>query len=154
MPDLTAGSKVSALDFPPAVYVSEGTSQTNLSNTSYATGSPEVGVTFIAPTTGRVKLTVGGGLRNNAANTDRVGLAPQVFVTNSAGVEVLAPSVTRGIASEGIAAAGDYAYRSRTTLLTGLTPGQVYYARTMQIIFGSNATADISQRDILVDPAP
>jgi hypothetical protein len=154
MPDLTAGSKVNALDFPPAVYAADGTTQSNLSNTAYAVGSPEVGVTFIAPTSGRVKITVGGGLRNNAANTDRVAIAPQVFVTNSAGVEVLAPTVTRGVSSEGIASAGDFAYRSRTTLLTGLTPGQQYYARTMQVIFGSNATADLSQRDILVDPAP
>lgn len=153
MPDLTAGSRIMAVDTPPAVYTMDTTVLANLSDTSYTPGSPEVGVTFTAPTTGRVLLTIGGGLRNNGSNSDRVALAPQVFEgADATGTEVLAPTAYRGISSEGITTAGDFAYRGRTTLLDGLTAGQQYYARVMYIIFGSNATCDISARDILVAP--
>lgn len=154
MPDLRAGSTVLAADFPPTVYLLDTTTISNITETTYTVGSPEVGVTFVAPTTGRVKITVGGGLRNNAANSDRIALAPQVFLGTSSGTEVLAPTVFRGVSSEGIATAGDYAYRGRTTLLEGLTPGSEYYARVMYIKFGTaGSTPDISARDILVEPA-
>ena len=154
MSELLAGTTVKAGDTPPTVYSLDTTTISNISNTSYAAGSPEVGVTFVAPTTGRVLVTVGGGLRNNAANSDRVGLAPQIFETDSSGTEILAPTVFRGVASEGIATAGDFAYRGRTTMVEDLTPGQQYYARVMYIKFGSaGSTPDISARDILVAPA-
>jgi len=154
VPDLFAGSTVKALDTPPTVYALDTTTISNITQTSYTAGSPEVGVTFTGPTSGRVLITVGGGLRNNAANSDRVGLAPQVFETDSSGAEVLAPTVFRGVSSEGIATAGDFAYRGRTTMLDGLTAGQQYYARVMYIKFGSaGTTPDVSARDILVAPA-
>ncbi|MFD9445518.1 hypothetical protein ACFWBR_42265 [Streptomyces sp. NPDC060006] len=154
MPDLLAGSKIKALDSPPTVFAQDGTSISNITDVTYVPGTPEVGVTFTAPTTGRVKISVGGGLRNNAANSDRVGLAPQVFEDDTSGLEVLVPTVLRGVSSEGIATAGDFAYRGHTTLLDGLTPGQEYYARVMHIKFGTaGTTVDISARDILVAPA-
>lgn len=154
MPDLLAGSKVRAADFPPTVYAQDTTAITDVASTSYISGTPEVGVTFAAPTTGRVKITIGGSLRNNAANSDRVALAPQVFVTNSSGTEFLAPTVFRGIATDGIPTAGDYATYGHTTMLEGLTPGQQYYARVMHIKFGSaGATCDIAMRDLQVEPA-
>lgn len=154
MPDLLAGSKIKALDTPPTVYALDGTVIANIADVTYVTGTPEVGVTFTAPTTGRVTISVGGGLRNNAANADRIALAPQVFEDDSAGLEVLAPTVLRGVSSEGIATAGDFAYRGRTSMLDGLTPGQEYYARVMYIKFGTaGSTPDITARDILVEPA-
>ncbi len=154
MPDLLAGTKIRAADFPPPAYAQDTTAIIDVASTSYITGTPEVGVTFVAPTSGRIKISIGGSLRNNAANSDRVALAPQVFVTNSSGTEFLAPTVFRGIASDGIASAGDYATYGHTTLLEGLTPGQQYYARVMHIKFGSaGATCDIAMRDICIDPA-
>lgn len=153
MPDLLAGSKIRAADFPSAVYAQDTTTIADISSTSYISGTPEVGVTFVAPTTGRVKITVGGSLRNNAANSDRVTLAPQVFVTNGGGTEVLAPTVFRGICTDGTQSA-DYCTYGRTTLLEGLTAGQQYYARVMHCKFGSaGTTCDVAMRDILVDPA-
>lgn len=154
MPDLLAGSKIRAADFPETVYAQDTTANDNVSSTSYVTGVPEVGVTFIAPTTGRVKISVGASMRNDAANTDRVAVTAQVFQTNASGTEVLAPTVFRGVSTDGIASAGNYCTYGHTTLLTGLTPGQQYYARTMQIKFGSaGTTPDIAMRDILVEPA-
>lgn len=155
MPDLTAGSTVNALDTPPTVFAQDITTISNLSNTTYSELTPEVGVTFVAPTTGRVTISIGGSLRNNAANSDRVALAPQVYLgSNSSGTEVLAPSVFRGVCTDGIPTAGDYCTYGHTTLLTGLTPGSTYYARVMAIKFGSaGSTVDIAMRDIHVAPA-
>ncbi len=154
MPDLLAGSKVRGADTPPTVFAQDTTPITNISSTTYVSGPPEVGVTFIAPTTGRVKISVGGSLRNDAANADRVALAPEVFVTDAAGAQFLAPTVFRGVSSEGIASAGDYGTRGHTTMLEGLTPGQQYYCRVVHIKFGSaGSTGDIAMRDVLVEPA-
>lgn len=152
MPNLTAGSVVYAADFPPSVYDSDDTSNLNISSTTYIAGTPEVGVVFTAPTTGRVELTIGGGLRDSSG-ANRVHLSPQVFLgTSAAGTEILAPTVvTRGVGSP--AESVNYMYYSRTTLLEGLTPGASYYARTMHKVSGG-ATADIAARDISVAPAP
>lgn len=154
MPDLLAGSKVNALDTPPTVFVQDTTANTNISDTTYVTGTPEVGVTFTAPTTGRVKLSVGASMENNAANADRVAVTVQVFETDSSGLEVLAPTVFRGVCTDGIAAVSSFCTYGHTTMLDGLTPGQQYYARCMQIKFGAAAsTVDIAMRDLLVEPA-
>lgn len=155
MPDLLAGSKIKGLDFPPTVFAQDTTLNTDISNTAdYATGTPEVGVTFTAPTTGRVKISVGASMRNNAANTDRAAVSVQVFEDDAAGLEVLAPTVFRGVSSDGIASAGNFSTYGHTSLLDGLTPGQEYYARCMQIKFGTaGTTPDITMRDILVEPA-
>lgn len=150
-----AGRPVEALDYPPAVWAQDTTAINNPSNSSYAAGSPEVSVTFIGPTSGRVLIIVGGGLGNGAAG-DRIFLSPEVRLTNSSGAVVLSPSVTnRGFGSD-IAASG-FHYGSRESVLDGLTPGQVYFARVMYAVATSDAgasTQDIAARDITVVPLP
>lgn len=128
----------------------------NLTDAAYVTGSPEVGVFFIAPASGRVRLTLGGGLRDNGASAlDRVFLSPQLFVETSAGTEVLAPSVSlRGIA--GPIENSEFWYGCRVSLIEGLEPGRQYYIRVMYLT-ASGAdpdTADIASRDIIVIPVP
>jgi hypothetical protein len=154
MPDLLAGSTIKGLDTPPTVDAFDNTSIANLTNTTYAEGTPEVGTTFIAPTTGRVSCTIGGGLRNNAATSDRVFLSPQIFLgTDDTGSEFLAPSVARyGCGSSGGSTTEDYQYLDRESLITGLTPGATYYARVMHVVTGGN-TCDIAARSILIKPA-
>lgn len=150
MTDIKAGAKVLAADFPAAVSASSQTANDNITSTSYIAGSPEVGTTFVAPTSGRVLLSVGLGAKDSAGN--RVHLAPEVFLgTSSAGTQILAPDVTArgvGTASSTINVA---MYRGRTTLLTGLTPGSTYYVRTMHKVSGGT-TADIAVRDVEVTP--
>ncbi|MFE9645323.1 hypothetical protein ACFYO0_14640 [Streptomyces sp. NPDC006365] len=154
MPDLLAGTIVRGLDTPQTVYLQDTTPNLAVANTDYQPGIPEVGVTFTAPTTGRVKISVGASMRNDAANTDRVAVTVQVFQTNAGGIEVLAPTVFRGVCTDGIASPSNYCTTGHTSLLTDLTPGQQYYARCMQIKFGTaGTTPDIAMRDILVEPA-
>ncbi len=158
MPDLTDGRIITAGDFPPTASDSDDTDILNFSNTSYAAGSPEVGVVFVAPTSGRVRLTVGGGFRDSGG-TDRVYLSPQLFSgTDASGTVVFGPSVTsRGLGS--CEANQDMQYASRTSLVEGLTPGATYYARVMYTAVppsgGSvDGMTDVGSRDITVIPVP
>lgn len=159
MADITVGRDIRTLDaHQPSVYNSDDTLIANIAATgiSYVTGSPEVGVFFIAPTSGRVRVTTGGGMRDNgtAPNIERVFIVPQIFLENSDGDEILAPSSEKGIASA--AENTEFQYQSRVIIQEGLTPGRRYYARTMYAIgVGTDPdTADIASRDITVIPMP
>lgn len=140
----------------PTAFFHDDTVQANLVSTSYETGSPEVGVYFVGPPSGKIRLTIGGGFRDNGgSNQDRVFLSPQLFQDSSAGSEILAPSVTlRGYLS--ISADNEFQYGCRISLIEGLTPGQLYYCRTMHLTSGGTDpdTADIAARDIIVIPLP
>jgi hypothetical protein len=150
-----AGRPVRAIDYPPAKWSQDATAINNPTSASYITGSPEVSVTFIAPTSGRVLLVVGGGLGNAAAG-DRIFLSPEVRLTNSSGALVLSPSVTnRGFGSDSCSAG--FHYGSRESVLEGLTPGTLYYAVVKYAVATSDAgasTQDIACRDITVAPLP
>lgn len=150
-----AGRPVRALDYPPAVWAQDTTAINNPSNASYTTGSPAVEVTFVAPTSGRVLLIVGGGL-GNSAGADRIFLSPIVRETNSSGDVVLTPSVTnRGFGSDN-ASVGPH-YGSRESVLEGLTPGQAYYAAVQYAVATGDAgssAADINCREIIVASLP
>jgi hypothetical protein len=150
-----AGRPVLAQDFPPVAWSQNTTQINNPNNTTYVAGTPEVSVTFTAPTSGRVLLIVGGGL-GNAAGADRIYLSPEVRLTNSAGAVVLSPAVAnRGFSSDNCSSG--FAYGSRESVLDGLIPGQLYFARVMYLVGTGDAgttTADIAVRDIGVVPLP
>lgn len=151
MPDILVGAPIAAADCPPAVWASDATSNANISSTSFIAGTPSVETTFVAPTSGAVLLSVGLGASDNGG-TNRVHIAPEVRLGSVAGAVVLAADVTtRGAGVPG--EANNNAHRSRTTLLTGLTPGATYYGRTMHKVSGG-ATADIGVREIVITPTP
>ncbi|MGI5155834.1 hypothetical protein [Microbispora sp. CA-102843] len=143
---------------PPGVtaFYHDDASLVQLTPTTYEAGSPEVGVFFIAPPSGRVRLTIGGGGRDNgAAPFDRVFLAPQLFLENSSGQEIIAPAVgQRGFATP--AQDSEFQYGCRVSLIEGLIPGRQYYIRVMhQTLPGTDPdTADIASRDVIVIPVP
>lgn len=142
---------------PITAWYHEDTTQANLTNTSYETGDPEVGVYFVAPQSGVVRITVGAGIRDNGgSNRDRVFVSPAVYAVTPTGMqEVLAPSVTlRGYG--GSEAVTQFQYGCRVSLLEDLIPGQLYYARTMHFTSSGTDpdTADIAARDLIVIPMP
>lgn len=150
---IKAGDLVRTL--PPTSFFHDDTILTNLTNTSYAAGSPEIGVFFVAPPSGKIRLTIGGGFRDNGASLDRIFLSPQLFQDSADGTEVLAPSVTlRGYLS--LSNNTEFQYGCRVSLIENLTPGQLYYLRTMHLATpGTDPdTADIASRDIIVIPLP
>lgn len=155
MANLHAGTEVLALDFPPAVQAYDATQIINPTNSNYSAGSPQVGVAFTAPTSGRVLVIIGGAVGNSAG--DRIFLSPQVFEGSSAsGTEILSPSVTsRGYSSDNVSVG--YQYGTRESLLEGLKPGQTYYARVMHVVNtgdSGTSTQDIAARQITIVPVP
>ena len=149
MPDITAGSTVKAQDFPPSQTSLDTTIQDDVSSTSYIAGSPELGVTFEGPTSGKVVVIVSAGARTAA---DQVVLVSfQIFEDNSSGTEIVAPSADQAFRVYS-SNAGKYASGSYTTMVTGLTAGQTYYARTMHRVDGGSTNNDIRHREISVYP--
>lgn len=149
-----AGRPVRAIDWPAVAWASDSTTISNPTNNTYIAGSPSVSVTFTAPTSGRVLLIVGGGL-GNSSGANRIFLSPEVRVGSASGAVVLTPSVTnRGFSSDNVAVG--FHYGSRESVLEGLTPGTVYFARVMYTVTsdGGTNTGDIEHRDIGVVALP
>lgn len=151
MTDIANGMNVTGVDTPPSAWAQDDTVQLNQVNTTYSAGTPEVGTTFVAPTSGRVRITVGGGIRDNTG-TDRIFMSPQVFKgPNSSGTEILVPSTAlHGYSNTGNST--EYGYASRVCMLDSLTPGETYYARVMHLCNTGAGTADMSTREILIVP--
>jgi hypothetical protein len=141
-------------DFPPAQYDQDWTSILNITSTSYVTGSPEVGVSITAPTSGKVLVCLGAGLRNNAATNERVIVTYRVLDGGSNGPEFTSESAFRGITSCGIQASQEFTYRGNYSLETNLTPGRQYYFQVRHRVINGAGTADIASRDITVIPVP
>lgn len=152
--NLSAGTRVRALDYPRAQQAFLTANVTNLSGTTYAVGSPEVAVYFTAPSTGRVAVTVGAGTGNNGANADRLLVTYQIYEGDpESGIVHQAAEAKRGLSNP--ATGADTAqYHGHTTMVDGLTPGTKYYARVVHRVTLGSGTADISHRHITVWPIP
>lgn len=151
MADLLAGTRVLAEDTPPCQYATDSTAQTDISTTT-SEGSPAVSVTFVAPTTGRVHVTVGGG-GNASSGAARAFFEPEIYLgTDSSGTQVIGPNAItlRGFGTSPGATTTQYG--SRRTMVTGLTPGATYFARVM-IRRSGGTSADVAVREISVEPA-
>lgn len=151
MTDYRAGTNINAMDFSPAQFSRDATDLV-VTSTTFVDGSPQVSTTFVAPTSGRVLITVGGGFRGDG--TRRLHLAPVVKETNDSGATVLGANVViRGVGVQ--ENASGYVYYSRTTLLEGLKPGQVYFAKTQHKASSSGGTTiGFDVRDIYITPVP
>lgn len=150
--NLSAGTPVKALDFVPAVQSYQDTQIGNLTNTSYATGSPEAAVWVMAPSSGRVAVAVSGGTRNNAANADRVFVTYRVFKGDPANDDlILDEEVQRGLSIPGTQS-DQYQYHGHVTMVDGLEPGTYYYFQLRHRTTLGSATADIAYRSLLVFP--
>lgn len=154
MPDLPAGSGVYGADFPPARYDQDWTTISNITTTSYISGTQKVAVNVTAPTSGRLLVCIGAGVRNNAATNERVIVTYRVLEDSANGAVFTAESAYRGITSCGIATSQAFTYLGGFSLESGLTPGRNYYIETRYRSINGAGTADISSRDILVIPVP
>lgn len=153
--DLSAGTRVKAMDFPRAMQMVDQTTQANITSTSYTNGSPEVAVRFMAPSSGRVLVVIGGGCRNNtAANEDRVFMAFRVLTGDPADGDVYqTEEIKLGLSNPG-GGSDDYAYNGHGTMVQGLTPGTWYYCQFRHRVTLGSGTADIAFRKLTVVPIP
>lgn len=155
MPDLVAGSRVYGMDFPPSAYDQDWTSQLNVTSTAYISGTPSVAVNITAPSSGRVLVCVGAGIRNNSdpANGDTVIVTYRILEDHSLGPVFTAESAYRGTTTVGTSIE-EYRYSGNYALEDDLTPGRNYYIQVRHRSTGGVGTVDIASRNILVIPVP
>lgn len=103
-----------------------------------------VSVTFVAPPSGKVYVTVSGATESTVPNSAQLSF--EVRVTNVSGAVVLAAADENGVGQQ----EDKWSQGSDRVLVTGLTPRVTYYARTMHRAGGGTAT--IFRRRILVEP--
>jgi hypothetical protein len=144
-----AGQTTRALDWPPAVQVSEGTDELNIVSTSYIAGGTPCAVTFTAPSSGRVLVYIWARL-GNTDGTNRLFVSYQLregsvsgTIIRDAGDSTAVQGTPTAVTSYGM-----------PDLVDGLTAGGTYYIRTMHKVAGGAAVADIFDRRITVTPEP
>lgn len=151
---MTAGSNVYGIDFPPSGYDYDWTPITNVTSTLYIAGDVEVAVSVTAPSSGRVLVCMGCGIRNNAATAERAIVTYRIFEDSPDGALFSEPLDDRGVKSCGIAQSQEYQYHGNMDLVSGLTPGKSYYFQIVHLSLLGDGTVDIASRNILVIPVP
>ena len=152
--NLSAGTRVKALDFPRAFQVFNATTISNISTTTYVKGTPEIAVRFVAPSSGRVAVHVGAGTSNDGANNDRIFIAFQILEGDPANGTVFQSAESkRGVSNPATQVDRDQ-FHGHTTMVNGLTPGTYYYAQMLHRVTLGSATADIAHRHLMVWPIP
>lgn len=130
------------------------TSALTFTNTSGTSGSPVVGVSFVAPSSGAVMISVGGNIWISS-NTFRsiLGWELKTGSTIDTGTVVKGPDYRYAIiAGRSVTTGGpnDNA-ATRRRMWSGLTPGSEYNVVTKHWVSGG--TGDLDQREIIVEPA-
>ena len=145
MPDLLAGSIVRALDTPPTQWDAQGMATTT--STTFEAAGTDCAVTFTAPTTGRVMISIAARMINSG--TGGTLACPETregaVIGSGAIVEVAIEANT--ISHYG----ASFSAQGKTSLLSGLTPGAVYNTRMM--VRASAGTGTFANRNVLVTPA-
>ncbi|MDX2872544.1 hypothetical protein [Streptomyces ipomoeae] len=120
------------------------TSTTAIETLTSATGDPLVAA-FVAPTTGKVIVTVGAHMFNSTASTCYMGATIKKVSDNSV---FLASSIDRAA----ILLSTDRVSTSSQFLVSGLTSGTTYSATPTYWTAASSNTANYDNRFIRVDP--
>lgn len=149
-----AGADVYGADFPPSQYDQDWTTISDITTMTFIAGDTEVAVSVTAPTSGQVFVSVGCGIRNNAATNERAVVTYQVFEDSPDGALFLAADEVRGVKSCGIASSQEFQYHGNSDIVEGLSPGRSYYFQVVYLSTNGAGTVDIASRNILVSPIP
>jgi hypothetical protein len=123
------------------------------STTTFAAGAPGLSQVFVAPQSGKVRITYtlhGASAIGSSAGTAFVYFGGDIRTGNVIGSGTL----IRGAATEDCAAIGGNSgvrmLASRVIHQTGLTPGNTYHVRTLFII-ASSGTGNLFSREVTVE---
>jgi len=136
--------------FTGSMAPTQASSETNqtTTSTSFQAGATLCDLTFVAPPSGKVYVTVSGEIENSVAAT-LTSLAVEVYLgTSSAGTLFKAADDADALRTQGT----DNVKASRRTLVTGLTAGSTYYAQTRLRSSNSGDTASAFSRYLIVEP--
>lgn len=151
---LSAGVPVRAIDFPRAHFNYNQTTQSNITDTSYVTGSPETGIRFRAPSSGRVCVVLGAIVENNAANADRVFVAYRILEGDPDDNDLFQTEEVKFGISNAATGTDEFHYGGHATMVGGLEPGTYYYAQVRHRTTLGSGTADVGYRHLLIFPIP
>lgn len=152
MPDLLAGTTITALDTPESVEYTEPANEDNI-GTAFSAGTTECGGTFTAPTTGRVWVNVYGQV-NSDSGVDVISVSFQVYLgSSSAGVLVQDAADTLAARILHNASSTNSATGQVRLMVSGLTAGSTYYVRTMHRAGSAGSNSDVVHRIISIEPA-
>ena len=148
-------SDVQRIDSPTAVTVqAEELSVFSFTNTAAQAGTAVCGLTFVAPPSGKVVVTVSGNISSGQdGNAAILSYEVRTGSTIGSGTVVLGPDYRRAVHSSRAVNTGAVASigASHARLLSGLTSGATYNARTMHWINpGGGGTVDA--RALLIQP--
>lgn len=153
MAEIQAGDEIDARWWPDSVRVVENTDQLNITSTSFTAGSPECSTTFVAPLSGRVRVTVAAEMRNDDTAGNRVFVSFEIRLGTVAGAVHTAASVGRGVSTTGDTSASQFMTHGNSSMVDALTPKATYFIRTMHLV-GGGTTNDIGHRRLVVIPVP
>jgi hypothetical protein len=146
------GDVISKDWWPPAVKAEDFTNNNNITSTTWVVGSPEVGVTFTAPSSGRVCVCL-HALATQQAAGDRVFVEYRIYLgTSTSGTLFQTNDSFNGISSSGSTSGTSEFSKGHMSLVEGLTPGSTYYAVIGHLIEGAGTTSDVNGRRIIVFP--
>lgn len=154
MATFITGSQVYGRDFPPSQYDQDWTVIANVTTTSFVAGTPVVAVAYTAPTSGKAFVSIGCGIRNNAATNERAEVSYRVYEDSDQGLLFQDTGADVGVKSCGIAQSQEFRYVGHQSLVTDLTPGRQYYFQVVHRSLNGAGTADIASRSIMVIPVP
>ncbi len=153
MPDLLAGTTILALDTPAGGFANDGTDIVGFSNTTFASGSPVVGVAFTAPTTGRVWVHWQARFNPTSAVSAQVGFALRTGATLGVGTLIQDGLNENCLESPPVSGGGGRVQGGTSYLVTDLTPGTVYNVVVCHRMTAAG-TGTVFARSIGVSPCP
>ncbi|MFE7906502.1 hypothetical protein [Streptomyces albogriseolus] len=126
-------------------YEAKATSYT----TAFTAGSYEhCGISWVAPLSGKVKITVGARVQNSSTAGSLVSPETRLGSTLGSGAIVETPTDSIGFSHYGVT----YARGTAAHLLTGLTPGASYNTRLLHRCSVTGETAYFAFREVIVEP--
>lgn len=154
MTDIYAGDEITVANWPVSVSSQDSTAISNITSTTAIPGSPEVGMTFTAPPSGRIGLIVAADMRNQDTAGNRVFVTAEVYEgTSASGTLIQAGEAVRGVSTSGDTSASQFQLHGNMSMVEGLTSGATHYARVVYFVAGGT-TNDIQYRRVTVVPLP
>lgn len=156
-----AGQVIRAADFTPLATVLLEDEFNNFTTTAFAPTSPACEITFLAPTSGNVRIEI--GVETDSDTTPATPNDAEAFVadvevreTDGSGAVIHTPtSDGRGIGHVWIDQFNSFMPISGFRVLTGLTPGQVYWAQLQwDVSLGNTNLIDLRNQNLSVYAIP
>ena len=139
---------------PQPAQATDLTTLSSITVTGPTAGSPVVGLTFTAPASGMVYVTVTGSLTNSQnGNSTLLSYEVRAGGTIGSGTVLTAASFNRAVQTSDAVNTGGAARvtASNRFLVSGLTSGSTYNARTMHWVSPAG-TGTVLYRGLLVEP--